>query len=185
MKVTALLKNQRGSTLIEALVAIAVLTIGVLAVMGMQVRAIGASSTALNRTGANNVALSLLETLKELEFDNPNLVQTHAVLPASPINLAVPDPITTDPLSRTFTAASLPEMQSLIRQPLGAAPAGTIVDRSDITYRLFWAVQDRILATGETLNKTIRVYMIWNSPLGGQNRLDMTTVKYNNISLAL
>ena len=164
--------NQKGSTLIEAMIAIMLLTIGILAVMVMQVRAINASSSAMNRTDANSVATSLLETLKELPFTDANLSRTGAP-PGSLVN---------DANARTFTAASLPAMQSLIQMPAGAA-AGTVVDRAGITYQLSWVVQDRILATGETLDKTIRVFMTWNSPMGGQNRLEITTVKYNNVSL--
>jgi len=116
------------------------------------------------------VALSLLETLKNLPFDNANLAFTGA----TPGNL-------NSATARTFTAANLPEMQSLLQQ--GAA-AGTVVDHSGITYQLSWAVQDNLVPADptKTLNKTIRVYMTWNSPMG-QNNLQMTTVKYNNISL--
>lgn len=173
MNVSALLKNKKGSTLIEAMIAIVVLTIGILAAMGMQIRAIGASSTALNRTDANNVAFSLLETLKELPFDNPNLVET----------VALPNALANDANARTFTAASLPEMQPLIQMPAGAV-AGTIVDRSGITYQLSWAVQNNPVPAEPTvtLNKTIRVFMTWTSQMG-LNRLEMTTIKYNNIKL--
>jgi len=166
-----LLKNQKGASLIEAMIAIAILTIGIMTVMVMQVRAIGASSSAMNRTEGNNVALSLLETLKEVPFTNANLACTGAS----------PGTLLNDANARTFTAAALPEMQSLIQVPAAAA-AGTIIDHAGITYQLSWAVQDRILATGETLNKTIRVFMTWNTALG-QNRLEMTTIKYNNTSL--
>lgn len=166
------LTKENGSTLLEAMIAIAILTIGILTVMTMQIMAIGSSASAMNRTEANNIALSFLETMKELPFDNPNLVSTG---PGSGTLL-------NDANARTFTAASLPlELQNLILIPAGS-PAGTIVDRSGIIYRLSWAVQDRILATGEILNKTIRIFMTWNTSLG-QNRLEMTTIKYNNVSL--
>lgn len=169
MKISGLLKNQKGISLIEAMVAIVILTIGILAAMSMQIQAIGASSSALNRTDANNVAISLLEILKELDFDNPNLAQT----------VASPGALAQDANDRIFTAAGFPQISSLI-QPGGVA--GSIIDRSGITYQLSWDVQDRLLPSGETLNKTIRVFMNWNS-LIGQNNLVMTTVKYNNISL--
>ncbi len=171
MKPATLLRNQSGVTLIEAMIAIVILSIGILAVMNMQVIAIRSSSSAMNRTDANNVALSLLETLKELDFDDPNLAET----------VASPGALANDGNERTFTAADFPEMNALIQFPAGAA-AGTIVDQSGITYNLSWDVQDRLLPTGEILNKTIRIYMTWNSPMG-QNRLEMTTIKYNNIDL--
>ena len=171
MRILNLLRNHRGATLIEAMVAICVLTVGIITVMVMQARAIEASSMAINRTEGNLIALSLLESFKELPFTNANLACTGAT----------PGSLANDANARTFTAGTLPEMQSLIQVPVAAA-AGTIVDRAGITYQLSWAVQDRILASGQILNKTIRVFMTWNTPMG-QNRLEMTTVKYNNVSL--
>lgn len=169
MKCSGTITNQNGSTLIEAIIAIVILTIGILSAMSMQVKAIDASSSALNRTDANNVAISLLETLKQMDFTDPNLIQT------SPGNLV------RDANDRTFTALAFPEINSLIQQPGGAA-AGTIIDQAGITYQLSWDVQDVFLPSGQTLQKNIRVYMSWNS-LMGQNSLEMTTVKYNNVSL--
>lgn len=163
-----MLKNQKGATLIEAMIAIAILTIGILAAMGMQVRAISASSTALNRTDANNIAVSLLETLKELPFDDANLAQT----------VAAGNAIVNDATTRTYTAAAFPRMASIISS---VPAAGAIVDRSGITYNLSWAVQDRVIPPNTPM-KTIRAFMTWNTPMG-QNRLEMTTIKYRNISL--
>jgi type IV pilus assembly protein PilV len=186
------LHNQKGSTLIEAMVAIAVLTVGIMATMVMQAKAIQGSSTAMNRTEANNISIALLETLKNLPFTNDNLAQTTATVPelnlvANQMNSAsaaaeLQNLINTPGKVRTFIAADFPEMQALIRLPAGAA-AGTVVDQSRISYRLAWAVQDQVLA-GVTLNKTIRVFMTWNSPMG-INTLQMNTIKYNNVSLAI
>lgn len=151
--------------------AIFILTVGILTVMVMQVRAINASSSAMNRTEANSVAIAFLETVKEIPFDDALLNRTGA----SPGSLA------NDANARTFTVANFQNLPMLSLVQVGAA-AGTVVDRSGITYRLSWAVQDNFLATGEILNKRIRVFMTWNT-LMGNNRLEMTTIKYNNISL--
>lgn len=159
--------NQKGVTLIEAMVAMVLLSIGIVAVAAMQTRAIGASGAAFERTGANGVSLSVLETLKALPFDDANLVSTGS--------------LNNDGLARTFTAGGLPELQTLLAVPAGAA-AGTVVDNSGLTYQLSWAVQDTILPTGENPCKTVRVFMNWASPFG-QNRLVMTAVKYRNITL--
>lgn len=185
------LHNQKGSTIIEAMVAIAILTIGILAAMVMQLKAVEGSATAMNRTEANNISMALLETLKNQPFTDGDLVQTTATVNEL---LAVVNQrsavATTQQLQalidagkvRTFAPANLPEMQSIIQLLAGAAPLGTVIDRSRIVYQLAWAVQDQVLATGETLNKTVWVLMTWNSPLGS-NTLQMTTVKYNNVSL--
>lgn len=171
MKMYCLLKDQQGMTLIEAMIAIAVLTIGIMAVMGMQVRAIGASSTALYRTDANIIAVSLLETLKELPFDDPNLAQT----------VASPNALINDASNRRYVAGNFPRMAPFIAS---VPTAGAVVDRAGITYNLSWAVQDNILPAvpPHTPSKIISVFMTWNSAMG-QNRVEMTTAKYKNIKL--
>lgn len=161
-----IIANQKGVSLIEAMIAMVLLSIGIVAVAAMQTRAIGASGAAFERTGANGVALSVLETLKALPFDDANLVAT---------------PSLTSVGARTYTEAGFPELNTVLNVPAGAA-AGTVVDNSGLTYQLSWAVQDTILPTGENPYKTVRVFMTWASPVG-QNRLVMTAVKYRNITL--
>ena len=184
--------NQQGATLIEAMIAIAILTIGILTVMVMQVSAINNSSSAMNRSEANGVALALLETLKEIPFDDANLDEAPPTLPANAptITVAELEAVTTRAQLQalidggkvhTFTAASLPAMQPFVQVPAGAT-AGTVVDRAGVSYQLAWAVQDHVIAGGVTLDKTIWVFMHWNSPMG-QNRLRMTTLKYSNVPL--
>ena len=168
MNILDILKKQKGMSLIEVMVAMVILAIGILAVMAMQIRATGASVKSLKLTNANNVALSLLEILKELPFDDAELNATGNLVH--------------DANDRTFVAANFPEMQALIR---AGAAAGTIVDQSGITYQLSWDVQDNPNPSvpGEIIDKTIRVYMAVNSFMSGQSQLDVTTVKYRNISL--
>ncbi len=168
MSKQAMICTQRGSTLIEAMVAMAILTIGILAVMAMQVNAIGASSSAMNRTEANNAALSLMETLKQLPMNDPTLDPTGA----APGSLEAAD-------ARVFTAASLTDVKldKLLSIPAAAAP-GFVMDNSGLVYRLSWAVRDRVEGT-KTLNKTIRVFMDWNTT-AGRNRLEMTTTTYSD-----
>lgn len=162
-----IIADQKGVTLIEAMIAMLLLSIGIIAVAAMQTRAIGASGAAFERTGANGVALSVLETLKSLPFDDANLVATGS--------------LTNDASARKYTVAGFPALNPVLQVPAGAV-AGTVVDKSGLTYQLSWAVQDTILATGENPYKTIRVFMTWTTPVG-QNRLVMTAVKYRNISL--
>ncbi|MFZ5776524.1 MAG: type IV pilus modification PilV family protein [Thermodesulfobacteriota bacterium] len=162
-----LLKNQRGMTLVEAMIAVSIFAVGILAVATMQTLAMRSSSTAFERTSANSVALSVLETIKQLPFDNPNLTDTGS--------------LNNDANTHNFSAATLPELAPLLQVPSGGA-AGTIMDQSRIVYQLTWAVQDTILPSGGTPYKTIRLFMTWLTPTG-QNRLEMVTVKYNNLIL--
>ncbi|MDA3834114.1 MAG: prepilin-type N-terminal cleavage/methylation domain-containing protein [Spirochaetales bacterium] len=162
--------EEKGMSLIEVMIAMVILAIGIQAAMAMQIMATAYNVKSLKLTNANNVALSLMEILKELPFEDYALTDTG-------------DLVHND-TDRTFDASgltilqnlSLTNLQNLIGVSTGADP-GTIVDQSGITYQLSWDVQDN------TVDKTIRVYMAVDSFMSGQSQLDMTSVKYNNISL--
>lgn len=185
MKQETKVSNQKGATLLEAMIAVFILTIGILTVMVMQVRAIGSSSSAMNRTEANNVSLALLETFKELSFEDNNLDETNASLAEldAASTLQQLQALIAAGKVKTFTAAAFPEMQSLIQFPAGAS-AGTVIDHAGITYQLAWAVKNVTFDpnTGKTVGKNLRIFIFWNTPFG-QNRLQMTTLKFRNTEL--
>lgn len=150
----------------------AILTIGILTVTMMQGRAMLASAVAYDRTEANNIAIALIETLQHIPFNDPSLAAT----------VSTPGELANDANAHTYASDSLPDMlDALIEIPPGS-PAGTIVDRSGIRYTLSWAVQDAADNEGNPINKTIRIFMFWDTP-AGQNRLEFTTTKYSNVAL--
>jgi type IV pilus assembly protein PilV len=65
--------EQAGLTLIEVLVALVVVSIGLLAIAGMQATAVGANRDARMRTEATALAARTLERLRLLPFDHPDL----------------------------------------------------------------------------------------------------------------
>jgi hypothetical protein len=179
------MRRQNGSTLLEALIAIAILTTGIITVMAMQTRAIGTNSMAANRTEANNVALAILETLKGLPFSDANLVATGATdqqllglasVPIAP-GAALQALVVGDSI-RTFTAvANFPQMGAILQVP-DATTAGIVQDNTGHMYTLGWAIQDGVMPDGspDTRNKKIWLFMFWTSFMG-ENHLCMTTVK--------
>ena len=158
-------------TLIEAMITMAILTIGIFATMAMQVKAIDASSTAMFRTEANSLSLSLLETMKHLDFDDTNLADT--------------GDLTLNGNEISFDQNTFPELKSQITHPDGAG-VGSVKDNSGLTYQVQWDVQDIIDPSDPTnsrvLEKTVRIYISWKALLG-TNTLQMTTTKYRNITL--
>ncbi len=56
-------KRQEGFTLIEVMIALAVLTIGILTVMAMQVRSIGGNADAMHRTQALTIGQDAIERI--------------------------------------------------------------------------------------------------------------------------
>ena len=169
--------------MIEALIAIFLLTIGILAVMAMHIRAIGGSAVAMHRTDANNLAISFMETLKELPFTDVNLAATGPNLSCSTPN---PGSVVSSLNARTYVAGNFnstdqqKQVQSFIQQPAGSA-AGVVTDMTGHTYQLSWAVQNCVSDRGDTASKAITVFMTWVSSMG-TNHLQMTTIKYNNTS---
>lgn len=67
---------QGGFTLIEALVALLVFTIGILATVSMQISSLHGNSIARHNTEAGAVASSAIEGLRGLPYDHPDLAVT-------------------------------------------------------------------------------------------------------------
>lgn len=69
--------NQNGFTLIEIMIAIAVFTIGILALTSMQIRAVQGNSFACGLTEASILAQDKMEELIMLGYNDPNLNDTY------------------------------------------------------------------------------------------------------------
>ena len=72
-------KQQQGFTLVEVLVAIVVLTIGLLATAYMQARSIDGYAQAIRTTKAATWAEDRIETLMALSYSNANLQDTNTI----------------------------------------------------------------------------------------------------------
>ena len=68
--------NEKGFTLLEVIVAISILTIGLLAVASMQVSAIRGNALAFGITEATSWAADQMEKLIVLPYDHANLIDT-------------------------------------------------------------------------------------------------------------
>lgn len=170
------LANERGFTLIEAMVAIVVMAIGILGVMWMQSSAVNANSSAFYRTSATGVSISIMEALKNLPFDDPNLTATGAGNGV----------LVNDANAHTLTAAilaAIPMLNNsyqLVGTNLVARGAGASAGRH--AYRVSWAVVNNV-TDGDVSSKTIRLYLSWTSVMGPGTADNLTAVKYNNIKL--
>lgn len=67
------LKNQKGFTLLEVLVAIVVLSIGLLAVAAMQTTAMLGNTSAMNRTYALGLAEEMVDRIRVNAGNTPNI----------------------------------------------------------------------------------------------------------------
>jgi prepilin-type N-terminal cleavage/methylation domain-containing protein len=73
-----ILRKQSGFTFIELLIALTLLTTGILAVSSMQIMAIGNNSFARTHTEAYTIAASRIEELMKLDFDDVLLTDTNS-----------------------------------------------------------------------------------------------------------
>ncbi len=65
--------NNRGFTLLEALFALAIFSIGILAIAGIQISSINGNSSARMQTEATTLAVERLERLSALPYDHADL----------------------------------------------------------------------------------------------------------------
>lgn len=172
--------NERGFTLIEVMTAMAILSIGILAVANMQIQAIRGNGLANTMSGANAVAVSFLEELKRLEFDDALLADNDNNGLAG-LDDGTGTPPTPSNADHEFVAADFPLFADSY-----ALVGGVLVDNAGIKYQIFWNV-DRsrptwVPATSETPYCLIRLHVYWESGFGPHS-LEKTTFKYNNITL--
>lgn len=69
----AKLKNEKGFTILEVLIAISVLSIGILAVASMQVSAMWSNNFASQQTEGTTLALDRMEKLMSLPYQDADL----------------------------------------------------------------------------------------------------------------
>lgn len=140
-------KQQQGFTLVEVLVAIAVLTIGLLATAYMQAQSIEGNAQAIRTTKAATWAQDRIETLQALPYVLPN---DHADLQDDSI-VGVAAGVTG--LNCTDTTA----IPGMVIPPMPAclADGGPVTQvNKDGVYTVFWNVADNYPVFG---SKTIRV----------------------------
>lgn len=162
--------NSRGFTLIEVLIALLVLSIGILAVSVMQITAIKSNSTSFYRAVANNIGNSIIEELKRLPFDDPNLS------PGADLNAgkaSFPDDPSPDSADHKLVSGLLPGLSNTL-----TIEGTKVKDDNNKTYTVFWNILNHSIGSS-TPYCIIKLFIYWDSPLG-QNHLEFTAVKDNN-----
>ncbi len=170
--------SKDGFALVEVLIAMVVFAIGVLGIANLQYRAVHQNRVAFDRTRANAVALSVLEELKRLPFDDPNLTGNGELDAGMAPSGGDPTP---DDADHVFDPDQLPVLGSSLEVDADS----NIIDGTGRRYQLFWNVERPTVTIGTevfTPSCTIRLFMYWDTPLG-KNHLETTAVKYNNIDL--
>jgi type IV pilus assembly protein PilV len=182
------MKNDNGFTLLEAMIALLILSVGIVGAAVMQIQAIRANDNGMARTKANDIGLAVMEELRRLPFDDARVCPagTPAVFNAAALNTG------SDLGGGAVNPALAGHVFSLVNFPnfpasyTFNAATNTLVDDSGRSYRIFWNANLDAFATGAATQPAcvISLFVYWQSPMGLQH-LHYTTYKYKNIKLAI
>jgi|LGVF01.2.fsa_nt_gb type IV pilus assembly protein PilV len=145
-----LFKNEHGFSLIEAMIAMVILSIGLMAVGLMQIGAMRANTSASNRGDGMAVAQSTLDRLRGLPLDDTLLADNNSLIDAG-----------------SAPAGGVPD------DTLADHSDGTVIGSNGQSYTVFWNITDNAPVTGA---KTIRLFVYWTDQRFGLNRVISTSV---------
>ena len=183
------MKDDTGFTLIEVIIAMFILSFGIIAASAMQMGAIQGNNSASYRSAATHLGLSFLEELKRMDFDdtssylgkNVNAVSLDDGKAEASAGQVLPNSV-----DHQFVPGDFPSFASSY-QLVGT----TLIDNKGHQFTIFWNVNYETTAgspvessSGIAPYCTIRLFIYWNNPTGaGRNHLEFTTTKYNNIKV--
>lgn len=148
--------NQHGFSLVEAMIAMVILMVGLLAVGLMQIGAMKGNTNALGRADGVAMAESVMDTLISFSLDNALLTDNGSVLDAGAATAGNP-PV---PGNADHTGSEL----------FGANP---VQGANGMNYTVFWNIADDS-PTADA--KTVRLFVYWDDQRFGLNRVVSTTV---------
>ncbi|MDR3629095.1 MAG: prepilin-type N-terminal cleavage/methylation domain-containing protein [Desulfocapsaceae bacterium] len=171
------MKIDGGFTVIEAMTAVFILAVGMLAAAGMQIRAIGATSNGMTRTLANAMALSIMEELKRIPFDDPRLIDRNGKGTAG-LNDGAGirgETVMPERADHQFSPDNFPNFINTYK-----VMNGDITDGSGRAYQIFWNIDKSPLDAGHPpAFCRISLFVYWRTPMG-QQHLQLTGLRHNN-----
>jgi type IV pilus assembly protein PilV len=149
--------NQKGFSLIEALVAMVLLSVGLLAAGLLQIGGIKANANAAGRTFGVGLAQSIMDDLRSQPIDDEGL-------------LADTGDRGNDLDDGRATSGGNPVPDDA-DQKMGST--GQVTGSDGRTYTVFWNVAKDKPVAG---TKTVRLFVYWNDSQFGLNKVVTTTV---------
>ena len=150
--------NQKGFSLIEAMIAMVILSIGLLAVGLMQIGAMKGNSNAISRTDGVAMAQSVMDILRTLPVEDPLLSGGSNLGAGMPAGNNLP------------TAAEIATADHPGDEIFASNPIPSINGQN---YTIFWNVAENSPIAD---TRTVRVFVYWNDQKFGLNRAIMTSV---------
>jgi type IV pilus assembly protein PilV len=146
--------NQRGFSLVEALIAMVLLSVGLLAAGLLQIGGIKANANAAGRTSGVSLAQSVMDDLRTLPLDDDLLSDT-------------------DGDGATGLNAGMASSGGNPTPDNADQSRGQVTTSDGRTYTVFWNVVEGAPVNG---TKTLRLFVYWNDQKFGLNKVVMTTV---------
>lgn len=166
--------SQRGSTLIEAMAALAVFTIGIIGIMDMNLLASKQNNLARSRTVASKIARDVADSFERLPFNHAQISQ--------PTGLDITD----DDFDNMDNGDGLVTLADAVAQTterpiLGAADAMFASEGDRTFYEVAWRVMPvaNPERAGQVDQKRILIMVRFPSPGGGKLQVSTWAVRYN------
>jgi prepilin-type N-terminal cleavage/methylation domain-containing protein len=162
-------RRARGFSLVEALAALAIFSIGILGVLQMNVLASQQNGLARRQSTASKIARDLVDSFERLPFDHALLSTESTIDPADPRFARFDE---TDGRVKLADAVALVGERPL----LGAAHASVSTEGP---YEVAWRVAPLKDADGTTEARRILVMVRFPTTSGNVKQIDVWAVKYN------
>ena len=124
------MKKQTGFTLIETLIAMAIFSIGILALFGMQAAAIKENLVANSITTGSAMAADRVERIISLDYDDPSLS----------VKGSCQDFTTTEDILKDGYIEDLIGFRDIVDYPISGTPEYT--ENKENIYKVYWNVSD-------------------------------------------
>lgn len=144
------INSQQGFSLIEAMIAMVILSVGLMAVGLMQIGAMRSNTNANSRSDGVAISQSTLDALRSLPLDDSLLSDNGSLLDAG-----------------SAATGGIPN------ETLADHSDGTILGSNGQSYTVFWNIIDNAPVAG---TKTIRLFVYWTDQRFGLNRVITTSV---------
>lgn len=172
MSPTPCAPRARGFSLIEAMAALAIFSIGLLGVLHMNVLASQQNGLARRQSTASKVARDLVDAFERLPYEHSLLSTESTISPADP---RFADFNETDGRVRLEDALALVEERPL----LGAAYASVSTEGTGLIYEVAWRVTPVKDAEGGTEARRILVMVRFPTTAGAFKQVNVWAVKAN------
>nr|AYM52345.1 hypothetical protein [Hyalangium minutum] len=164
----------RGSSLIEAMAALVVFTIGIIGIMDMNLLASKQNTLARSRTVASKIARDVADSFERIPFDHAILSQSTGML------------LTDDDFDDMGNGDGLMTLTNAVAQTterpiLGAADAMFTSEGDRSFYEVAWRVRPvaNPERAGQIDQKRILIMVRFPSPGGGMIQVNTWAVRYN------